>query len=308
MGAAGGIVIMNEKNRFALVPRPPSAVEKAEPGAKRILSGMVADTIALIPARVHAETEGWVEKGNRYFDSATRDDNSNSKSDYIEAVEWYRKAAERNHAKAQCFLGHCYASGWGVTEDEVEAVKWFQKSAESGYADSQRWLGDFYEHTQDYLSAFKWYRKGAEQGDFSCQQMLGDFYYDGKGVPKDNIEAANWYRKAAEQGLVTAQSSLAWLNCDSNKIEHVKWLRKAAEQGDEKAQIRLSIILFAGGYLPEEQQDIVEAYKWMRIRAEKEFDGIIHSNIKEFMTPEQIQKGEALAHEYLSKAMRQQNN
>ena len=38
---------MNEKNNSALVPRPPSALEKAEPGAKRILSGMIADTLAL---------------------------------------------------------------------------------------------------------------------------------------------------------------------------------------------------------------------------------------------------------------------
>ena len=38
---------MNEKNDFALVPRLPSAVEKAEPGAKRVLSGMVADTLAI---------------------------------------------------------------------------------------------------------------------------------------------------------------------------------------------------------------------------------------------------------------------
>ena len=39
---------MNEKHDFALVPSPPGAVEKTEPGAKRILSGMVADTLALV--------------------------------------------------------------------------------------------------------------------------------------------------------------------------------------------------------------------------------------------------------------------
>ena len=38
---------MNEKNDFALVPRPPGALEKAEPGAKRVLAGMVDDTLAL---------------------------------------------------------------------------------------------------------------------------------------------------------------------------------------------------------------------------------------------------------------------
>ena len=39
---------MNEQDNFALVPRPSSAVEKAAPGATRILSGMVADTLALV--------------------------------------------------------------------------------------------------------------------------------------------------------------------------------------------------------------------------------------------------------------------
>jgi TPR repeat protein/DNA-binding response OmpR family regulator len=38
---------MNNADKFALVPRPPGALEKAEPGAKRILSGMIADVLAL---------------------------------------------------------------------------------------------------------------------------------------------------------------------------------------------------------------------------------------------------------------------
>jgi hypothetical protein len=38
---------MKEKNDFALVPRSPTAVEKAEPGMKRVLSGMITDALAL---------------------------------------------------------------------------------------------------------------------------------------------------------------------------------------------------------------------------------------------------------------------
>jgi CheY-like chemotaxis protein len=38
----------NEKNDFALVPRTPGAIEKAEPGTKRVLSGMVTDALALV--------------------------------------------------------------------------------------------------------------------------------------------------------------------------------------------------------------------------------------------------------------------
>ena len=38
---------MHGKNNFELVPHPPSAVEQTQPGAKRVLSGMVADALAL---------------------------------------------------------------------------------------------------------------------------------------------------------------------------------------------------------------------------------------------------------------------
>jgi hypothetical protein len=46
---------MNEAHKFALVLRPPGALEKADPGAKHILSAMIADTVALIPDGVNAE-------------------------------------------------------------------------------------------------------------------------------------------------------------------------------------------------------------------------------------------------------------
>jgi hypothetical protein len=48
--------LMNEKDKFALVPRPPTALEKTEPGAKRILTGMVADTLVLAHKAADAET------------------------------------------------------------------------------------------------------------------------------------------------------------------------------------------------------------------------------------------------------------
>jgi len=47
---------MNEKNDFALVTRSPSALEKAGPGAKRIMSAMVADTLALSKKEQFAPT------------------------------------------------------------------------------------------------------------------------------------------------------------------------------------------------------------------------------------------------------------
>ena len=48
---------MNDNNSFAPVSRPPGAVEKVAPGAKRVLSGMVADTLALVKKEQARKTQ-----------------------------------------------------------------------------------------------------------------------------------------------------------------------------------------------------------------------------------------------------------
>ena len=60
-------------------------------------------------------------------------------TDYSEALEWFRKAAEQGYADAQCNLGYCYDKGQGVPQDYSEAVKWYRKAAEQGneYAKEQ---------------------------------------------------------------------------------------------------------------------------------------------------------------------------
>ena len=62
----------------------------------------------------------------------------------IEAVKWFRKAAEQNDAEAQRNMGVCYHEGEGVTKDEVEAVKWCRKAAEQNDADAQCAMGSGY--------------------------------------------------------------------------------------------------------------------------------------------------------------------
>jgi len=47
--------------------------------------------------------------------------------DNMEAVKWYRKAAEQNDAEAQWSLGICYGNGIGVATNFVEAASGFAK-------------------------------------------------------------------------------------------------------------------------------------------------------------------------------------
>jgi uncharacterized protein len=57
--------------------------------------------------------------------------------DEVEAVKWFRKAAEQNVADAQFSLGVCYDSGEGVAKDEVEAYKWWLLAAGQGNDDAK---------------------------------------------------------------------------------------------------------------------------------------------------------------------------
>ena len=88
--------------------------------------------------------------------------------DYVEAVKWYRKAAEQGDADAQSNLGYMYYKGQGVPQDYAEAVKWIRKAAEQGHADAQVGLG--------------W------------------MYFEGRGVPKNYVAAYGWFSVAAASG------------------------------------------------------------------------------------------------------------
>ena len=58
--------------------------------------------------------------------------------DQVEAVKWFRKAAEQNDAAAQYNLGICYYNGDGVAKDPVEAYQWLLLAARQGDEDAKK--------------------------------------------------------------------------------------------------------------------------------------------------------------------------
>jgi TPR repeat protein len=335
--AVGG---MNEKNNFALVPRPSSAVEKAAPGAKRVLAVMVAEALALARSKSNTQPDSVSDLSEEAEDFYRRGLECENRGDRSQAFQFYKQAAEKGDSWAQYKVGHSYLYGDIIPQNYDEGVKWIRKAAENGedvaqvvlgvlcllgegvpkdYVESAKWFGKATVMGKDGAQALlnffdnqiqlpknqnefvKCLQEGAEQGNTGTQWLLGECYRKGWFVPRNDAEAAKWYRNFAECGSAEAQLRLAWCYCDLDKSEHVKWLRRAAEQGDNSAQRRLSIINYMG-YLPEDQRDIVEAYKWARVDAEE--SGLFENfeNMKEHMTTEQIKTGEALALEFLSKS------
>ena len=64
-----------------------------------------------------------------------------------------------------------YGNGEGVPEDDVEAVRWYRLAAEQGHASAELNLGLSYEYgtgvPQDYVQAYMWY-------DISAARMTGE--------------------------------------------------------------------------------------------------------------------------------------
>ena len=57
-----------------------------------------------------------------------------SHPDFIQAMKWWRKAADQGNIRAQCSIGEMYGAGEGVAKDDSEAAKWYQKAG--GYLKS----------------------------------------------------------------------------------------------------------------------------------------------------------------------------
>jgi TPR repeat protein len=105
--------------------------------------------------------------------------------DYLQAAEWYRKAAAQSHPLAQFNLGTMYANGQGFARDEAESMIWFNRAAQLGDAGAQFNLGR------------------------NCQRA--SFRGLPEAVLESKIEAYKWYRLAAAQGYQDSDTASATL-------------------------------------------------------------------------------------------------
>ena len=198
--------------------------------------------------------------GNRYF----------NESNFAEAAEYYRKAAEFGNADAELALGWLYENGKGVGRNYSEAVKWYRKAADQGEPVAQGNLATMYYNghgvTRNYSEALKWFHKAADQGNTAAYSWLGSMYYSGQGTSRNYAEALRWFRKAADQRNTDVYGWLGIMNFNGqgtsrNYGEALKWFRKDAERGSADAQNYIGWMYQNGlGVM----RDNAEAVNWYR--------------------------------------------
>ena len=205
--------------------------------------------------------------------------------DKAQARKWFRKAAEQGLDEAQYHLGIIFFEGDGVPQDIREAVRWLRKAANKGHREAWQLL----HHGDEKLrAAYEEDRKAewaeqertrreelirqAQTGDPEKQYDLAQAYALGHyGLPQDMSQIVAWLRKAGEQGHLPAQTKLATIYYDGEKVPQDKaeaavWLRKAAGQGDVKSQEKLARMYHTGDGIP---RDGKQAVFWYGKLAEK---------------------------------------
>lgn len=162
------------------------------------------------------------------------------RGDYATAHDEWLPLAIGGDANAQFNLGLMYGGGYGVASNRVEAIKWYRLAAEQGFAKAQAKLGHFlyggFGSTS--VEAVQWFRKAAEQDEPTAYLGLGYAYSTGLGVSKDKIQAAKWLRLAAEGGEPEAMMSLGVMYSRGDGVlqDYVQahmWSNLAAAQGHE---------------------------------------------------------------------------
>jgi len=90
-----------------------------------------------------------------------------------------------NRKEKDNWPGSLNADGAGATKNYVEAIKWWRKAAEQGNADALFQIGNAYifgeslsgtSVKQDFVEGIKWYRMAAEHGDPFVALRLADLY------------------------------------------------------------------------------------------------------------------------------------
>jgi TPR repeat protein len=183
------------------------------------------------------------QRGDRYFYGQGVEQN------YVEAMEWYRKAADQGFADAQHNIGALYENGWGVAKDIDQAKVWYQRAADRGDAFAKGALERLQSQTnpsaQNALPNAPFAAAPQEQSLTPAEEnQMGDRYYYGRGAEQNYLKAMEWYGKAAAHGLADAQFNVGWLYENgwgvAQDVELAQtWYQRAAGQGDREAKAAL---------------------------------------------------------------------
>jgi TPR repeat protein len=176
---------------------------------------------------------------------------------FVEAVSWFRGAAEQGAVPAMARLGEIYLTGMAAPNTATPAA--LLRMRESSGQDSllKRLYPEGLAVHQDTEQAAHWNLRAAQAGDSAAQARLGHQYARGLGVALDLNEAERWFAAAADQDSSGGLLGLGMLYAGGygGRREHLRaqeWLERCAERDNSTAQLCLAVLLLFGEGVPHD--------------------------------------------------------
>jgi TPR repeat protein len=179
---------------------------------------------ALLQALNLAES-GSVE-GAWYAGRIYADGKSGIAVDEVEALSWFRQAAEGGLVEAQYEVAMRIANGLGIEADPEQAEIWYRKAAGNGHAGAQFQLAEIEfrraeaaenislldrsaklqagTYKQALKEAVRWYEAAAAQEHPAALFVMGRLLASGEGMNKNMVKAVEFYERAKAQGNAEA--------------------------------------------------------------------------------------------------------
>jgi TPR repeat protein len=228
-------------DRIAADPDDPDKPKDVQ-GVREIAASDVATAIKFCRIAAASSRRALYELGRAYA--------ANRKMP--EALNTYRKAADKGSTAAMVDLGVMLATGTGVAKDQEQARKLFERAAQAGNPraaanlaalsgnggspadpvnarallvkaaatnspEAEYQLGLMYANgvggPQDDAAARTMFEKAAEQNHPGALEWMGAFAESGRGGPKDSNAAKAYYEKAVALGNEDAKAGLKRLQC-----------------------------------------------------------------------------------------------
>jgi len=176
------------------------------------------------------------------------------KGNYAKAYKIFYALAKNGDPKAQYNIALMSLSGKGTNVSHKEAISWYTKAADQNHAPSQYSLGYMYQKqakTKPLLinQAKYWYTQAMGNGVKEAYTNMAFLYYNGYGkdIPRDIPKAIVLLNKAASMGDANAQLNLAiiygWKNdVPNDKQKTYKYLKQALANGKSEASAYLDVL------------------------------------------------------------------
>lgn len=167
---------------------------------------------------------------------------------YEKAMGYFNKASAKRHAKSLYAVGLMYMKGLGVTKNVEMALRYFKHASMQNYPEAHYALALSYINIKSYDNAVQSFTKAAELGYIPANYALGLI---NENRFNDVDKALTYYKVSADDGHINSQKALGNIydigrpSISQNNATAGMWYNKAANSGDEEAKEILTNMKFS---------------------------------------------------------------